>query len=85
MLEKCKKIVDHYGVEHQLDILVEEMGELLQAIGKLKRYNARDNFIEELSDVSIMLMQMFESLSETEKEKFIKTMIFKVNRQLNRF
>lgn len=85
MLEKCKKIVDHYGVEHQLDILVEEMGELLQAIGKLKRYNARDNFIEELSDVSIMLVQMFESLSETEKEKFIKTMIFKVNRQLHRF
>lgn len=85
MHEKCKKIVDHYGVEHQLDILVEEMGELLQAIGKLKRYNARDNFIEELSDVSIMLVQMFESLSETEKEKFIKTMIFKVNRQLNRF
>ena len=72
MHEKCKKIVDHYGVDHQLDVLVEEMGELLQAIGKLKRYNARDNFIEELSDVSIMLLQMFESLSETEKEKFIK-------------
>lgn len=85
MHEKCKKIIDHYGVEHQLDVLVEEIGELLQAIGKLKRYNARDNFIEELSDVSIMMLQMFESLDLVEREKFIKTMNFKVDRQLNRF
>lgn len=57
-----EKIVEHYEYEYQREILVEECGELIQAIQKLKRtepfqkpYNERfTEFVEELADVIII-------------------------------
>lgn len=53
------KIIDHYGAAHQLVKLCEECGELIQQAAKCCEsgtpYNA--DFVEELADVSIMIMQ----------------------------
>ena len=43
--EKTKSICDYFGFEHQADVASEEMGELIQAINKFKRYNMKRNTI----------------------------------------
>lgn len=56
-LEEC---VDTWGVDTQLFMLVEECGELLQAVSKVRRNGtteAQDNLEEEVADVLIMLYQ----------------------------
>lgn len=54
------KIIKHYGTEKQLDMVVEECAELIQAISKFKRKGVEcvDNLIEEIADVEIMLTQL---------------------------
>lgn len=56
------KIASHYGLEAQLDQTIEECAELILAIRKYKRncvdVKVRDNFVEEIADVSIMIKQL---------------------------
>lgn len=59
------KIANHYGLEAQLDQTIEECAELILAIRKYKRncvdvvdVKVRDNFVEEIADVSIMIKQL---------------------------
>ncbi|MCZ9313178.1 MAG: DUF3310 domain-containing protein [Methanocorpusculum sp.] len=70
------KIADHYGLEVQLQQLVEEMSELTQAICKHKRKNGEgqpisdivtyrhveENLVEELADVKLVLEQVIHLL-----------------------
>lgn len=46
-----------YGADHQLDKLVEEMGELLQALMKWRQGGDKFHLLEELADVYITLQQ----------------------------
>jgi len=67
MYKNCEQLVKKYGQEIQLDILVEELSELIQAIMKLKRtkYNDSDwieNAISELVDVEISLNTLYIAL-----------------------
>lgn len=55
--ERLKKIANHYGLDSQLDILLEECGELIQAVSKYKRTGS-SNIVEELADVEIMISQI---------------------------
>lgn len=57
--------INHYGANMQIDVAIEEMAELTQALIKTKRYATdedydlfRDNVIEEIADVEIMLAQL---------------------------
>lgn len=56
------EVIQHYGLENQTDMLMEECAELIQAANKMKRYpgdhEARRNLIEEIVDVEIMIEQM---------------------------
>lgn len=62
----CTKAVATYGAEHQRWKAVEELGELITAIAKrgeakpgtLEMVTTRDALIDEMADVSIMLMQL---------------------------
>lgn len=67
MDERIKQIADHYGYELQKMQLVEEIGEVLQALSKyekdvhgtfLDRTVAQHNLAEEIADASIMLQQI---------------------------
>lgn len=59
ILELYDKAISKWGHEAQLNMLFEECGELLSAIGKLKRGRCdKYDVITELADVSIMVEQM---------------------------
>lgn len=57
-----KKVIETYGINAQLDMVVEECSELIKAICKYKRYksNGMDiaNILDEVADVQIMLNQI---------------------------
>lgn len=69
MERQCILIADHYGIDFQCNQLIEECAELIQAINKYKRDHiggqplvrpvwARDQLIEEIADVEVMLCQI---------------------------
>ena len=77
--QNIQKIADYYGLDSQTDKTIEECAELIQALVKLE---SRENTIEEIADVQIMLKQML-YLLDCEKE-VEKVMEYKINRQLER-
>ena len=52
--EKLKAIINHYGHTNQFNKAVEELSELIRAIVR----DDKDNVIEEMADVYIMLEQL---------------------------
>ena len=94
MAKKIKMIADHYGYDAQSRQCMEEMAELTQAINKFWRVcgngqkteksiqDCRDNLVEEMADVQIMLWQMeYLLLSGQEVNQMIEK---KLDRQLER-
>lgn len=79
MKDVYQKILNHYGEEHQVYKLIEEMAELTVALLKQKVINIH----EELADVEIMLEQLKLMEFYDEEKKEIKK-LFKLNRQLKR-
>ena len=86
---------EHYGYEAQSNQLVEECAELIQAVNKYRRsvgagqpteakiQIVRENLVEELADVELMIEQIKYLLDITEEEiKAIK--LYKVNRTKER-
>lgn len=82
---KCKLILEHYGIESQRRILVEECAELIQAISKVERNGSTTetirNLFAEIADVEIMLEQVKHFYSEYGTERLID---YKLDRQLKR-
>lgn len=90
MDERIKQIAYHYGYGKQKMQLMEEMGELMQAVSKfgraeerLEKYNAKLNLIDELVDVQIMIDQ-FRELFYVSPEYFERKYNLKLERQMNR-
>ena len=66
----CRKAVETFGVDIQQIVAMEELGELIQAISKIARWECSqsedletlseyiDNLAEEIADVEIMLEQL---------------------------
>lgn len=93
MKEKALKIIEHYGVSHQLKKLSEEVFELQEAttIHELKKsveyeiplteiIGTREHIVEELGDARFVLLQIQCWYGITDEE-IEKVMIFKGNRQ----
>ena len=60
-LEVLVKAIKTFGCDNQSDIAIEEMGELIKAIIKHRRYRTAetlDNLKEEIADVQIMVRQL---------------------------
>ena len=83
-----KKMVTYYGTNDRVRLLMEECGELVQASNKILRYpdshEARDNLLEEMVDVSIMIEQVrtlfnYDDLEWNDMEQY------KINRCKKRF
>ena len=73
------EIAEHYGVEHQTNKAIEELSELTRALAR----GDRDNFIEELADVDIMLTQLC-YLHKIYPKDIIRVENRKLERQLKR-
>lgn len=77
--------LNKYGIENQKWMLIEECGELLNAIAKLKRgRSTKEEIITELADVQIMVEQMafFFGWNEFKAEK--KRKLIRLNERLNK-
>jgi NTP pyrophosphatase (non-canonical NTP hydrolase) len=78
-----KKTIDKFGSDIQSTICMEECAELIQAISKMKRgkEDKRDNLIEEMADVYIILeqLQYIYDIGDSEIENWI---VCKQDRQL---
>ena len=81
--EKCKAIANHYGKESQVLIAIEEMSELTKELCKyFRRYNRRNEIIEEIADAKIMLEQLTELFNAEEE---VSNMVdYKLKRQIRR-
>lgn len=68
--------LDKFGAEHQIDMLIEECSELIQALIHHKRgRNTLNDVAKEIADVLIMIEQIekIKKLEqETEEQKYIK-------------
>lgn len=65
----CRKTVETFDIDIQQIVAIEELGELIQAISKIARWeydgknleelsDVQDNLAEEIADVEIMLEQL---------------------------
>ena len=81
--ESCNTIAQHYGKDSQVLVAIEEMSELTKELCKyFRRYDRRNEIIEELADAEIMLEQLkclFDIHTEVSNE-----IDYKLERQLRR-
>ena len=86
--ELARKIMQHYGAEHQKDILIEECAELIQAVEKTRRQpdapELTADMVEELADVYILIMQFESIMGYYWSELFERTVEEKLQRQMDR-
>lgn len=86
-LRDLNTIVETYGSDEQEDMAIEECSELIKAILKFRRSNAKDSdlrdaVIDEIADVQIMLTQLgiiFNCVEEVNER-----IDFKIDRQMGR-
>ncbi len=73
MIDIAKKAIEKWGMEPQMDMAIEELSELIQAVCKVKRTlgndselsKRMDNLYEEIADVEIMICQLKEMFNCT--------------------
>lgn len=93
MKEDLLKIINHYGIKHQLKYIHNEYFELDEAIvdywheeydyyDKVENYHKK-HIAEEIADVMVMLKQ-FQYLYEIKDKQIEDIMKYKIKRQLER-
>ena len=84
MKESLLKIINNYGLKHQLKYIHSEYYELDEAIlNYIIRGEDREHIAEELSDCFVMLKQ-FQYYYEIPDEEIERIMKYKIDRQLGR-
>lgn len=79
-----KKAIETWGNESQIELMIEEMSELTQAIQKNKRGKDNlDNIHEEIADVSLMIEQMNMIFDKSEINKWKELKIERLKKRLN--
>ena len=76
-IKLCYDVLTRYGIQHQRNMVIEECAELQKAVCKLFREDTlahRDNFLEELVDVLVVIQQMLlvERLPDDEVNEMAK-------------
>ena len=86
LLEKIRKISEHYSPEHQLKKAKEELRELLAELESAQIINGElilpGNTWSEVGDVNIMNIQL--AMQHEKEDKVLEQMRYKVDRQLRR-
>ena len=70
----CKRAVNHYGIESQIDMAIEEMAELIVALRHFRRgRNDGSEALQEMADVFITLHQLrtfFDAMPKQSEYRF---------------
>lgn len=87
--EIIEKALIHFGERHQINKVIEESAELIQAISKMREYQEiscgdytdelRNNIITELADVYVTL-EYVKTLYNINEEELNNEIEFKINR-----
>ena len=84
MKDKIHEIADHYGLNHQLMKMVEELNELaLECAKSWKKAEITTYLISEIADVLVMITQIM-YLGKFDWKDVKAIMEYKVDRQLGR-
>lgn len=75
-----KEAIKCWGADKQIDMIIEECGELIVALQKLKRGGKTDHVIDEIADVSIMMKQAGIIFGASAQLAIQERMEFKINR-----
>lgn len=86
LVEKIRKISEHYSPEHQIEKAKEELRELLEELEAAQIINGEiilpGNTWSEVGDVNIMNIQL--AMQHGKEDKVLEQMRYKVDRQLRR-
>lgn len=83
-LELYRKAIETWGIEAQVFMVMEETGEMLNALAKANRgRSTKEEIITELADVSIMMEQMAYYFGYTEFEEEKKKKLERLERRLS--
>ena len=83
-MEIVERVAKHYGFKPQLDMMMEECGEMIVAINHYKRQRvSTERLIEEFADIWIVLKQMGVFLDEDSIAKVIDYKLMRVERVIN--
>lgn len=67
--EIIEKAIDTYGSINQCIVAMEEMAELQKELSKaIRGEEVRENIVEEIADVEIMILQLRRIFTKSEKE-----------------
>jgi NTP pyrophosphatase (non-canonical NTP hydrolase) len=73
--ELARRVVESWGFDDQLDMVVEELSELIHAIQKWKRNKGSERLVEhvaeEAADVELMLAQLHYMMEHMADRKYI--------------
>lgn len=85
MIDMSERIIEEYGVENQLNKLVEEMGELTVEVMKLRagEHLNNDRVLNELADVLNVALQIL-IVWDTDPYDITERMYAKLERQMER-
>lgn len=87
--EIINKSIEHYGVEMQLLVCIEELSELIKAITKAERYTNDetkiDDIAEEIADVLICIeyLKMIYNIDQEEIESWINKKIKRLKERMD--
>ena len=88
-MDILEKAIKHYGNENQMMQTMEELSELSVAISKCLRYKddieARNNLVEEIADVLIMIDQLkiIMNIKDYEIDCYRKYKLERLERRIN--
>lgn len=88
-LQILDKALNHYGVEKQLLVCMEEPAELIQAISKAERYpndeKRTDELIEEIADVLICIeyLKMIYDIDQSKVEMWINRKLKRISKRMS--
>lgn len=83
------RAIEHYGVEKQLLVCIEELSELIKAITKAERYPnddiKKDDIAEEMADVYICIeyLKMIYNIDQEEIESWINKKIKRLKERMD--
>lgn len=86
MNDVLKEVINKNGKVYQMIIAMEEMSELTKELSKcIRGANNRDQIIEEVADVYIMLMQieMIHNISKTELFNMMNTKLDRLKERMD--
>lgn len=82
-----QQAIKKFGVDKQVDMLIEEMAELTQALLKVRRYpndiHRLDNVHEEFADVTIVMRQIETLLFKEQLSEMIAHKEIKLEQKIN--